>query len=126
MYADTVVVDVEARDWRPHPRFPGVEVRIAHGGLQPDEFSQMWVRLEPGGGEIPPHAHDGLDECFVILEGRGQALVRGQHVTVGPGTSIYAPDGSEHGLRNDGDEPLVLLANFVPAVSFVPPSLDDS
>ena len=126
MYAATVVVDLESMDWRPHPRFPGVQVKIAHGGLQPDEFTQMLVRFEPGGGEIPPHTHDDLDECFVILEGHGVALVRGQHVEVSAGTSIYVPDGSEHGLRNDGAEPLLLVANFVPAVRFVPPSLDDS
>jgi len=126
MYADTVVVDLESMDWKPHPRFEGVEVRLAHGGLNPDEFSQMWIRLEPDGGQIPPHVHEGLDECFFILEGHGRALVRGEHKEVAAGTSIYAPEGAEHGLINDGPTPLCLLANFIPAVHFVPPSLDDS
>ena len=62
MYADTVVVDVESMEWRPHPRFDGVEVKMVHGGLRSDEFSQMLVRLEPNGGAIPPHTHDGLEE----------------------------------------------------------------
>jgi mannose-6-phosphate isomerase-like protein (cupin superfamily) len=113
-------------EWRPHPRFDGVEVKMVHGGMRPDEFSQMLVRIEPNGGAIPPHTHDGLDECFVILEGDGVATVRGRQVLVSVGTSIYAPEGAEHATRNDSNEPLILLANFVPAVHFVPPSLDDS
>jgi len=116
MYDDTVLVDLRGLDWVPHPEFPGVSIRKAHGALGAHELTQFLIRLEPHGGEIPVHDHDRLDECFYVLHGEGDAHVRGERVRVGARASIYAPAGRPHGLRNVGDEPLLLLATFVPAI----------
>jgi mannose-6-phosphate isomerase-like protein (cupin superfamily) len=116
LFDDTTMTALADVDWSRHPRFAGVQVKMAHGRVHPGEFSQMLVRLDPRGGEIPPHTHEGLDECFVILTGRGQALIRGERLDLGPHTSIYAPEGAVHGMRNDGDDELLLLATFVPSL----------
>jgi len=116
MYDDTVLVDLQGLDWVPHPEFPGVSIRRAHGHLDAAELTQFLIRLEPEGGEIPVHDHDRLDECFFVVQGEGDALVRGERRRVGPHCSIYAPAGKPHGLRNAGPEPLLLLATFVPAI----------
>ena len=107
-------VDVGELDWAPHPKFPGVHVKFAHGDMSAGAFTQMLVQVEPD-GEILPHAHPDHDECFVILHGKGNALMEGAHHVVGPQTSVFAPKGREHGMVNVGDEPLLLLANFIPA-----------
>ncbi len=114
MVEDTTAVALDDLDWAPHPRFAGVHVKVAHGRIRAGEAAQLLIRLDPRGGEIPPHTHEGLDECFVVLGGRGRALIRGAWLDVAPLTSVYAPEGAEHGLRNDGDEDLLLLATFIP------------
>ena len=116
MYDDTVLTDLRGLEWVPHPEFPGVSIRTAHGRLGADELTQLLIRLAPDGGEIPVHDHERLDECFYVIQGVGDALVRGERRRVGAHASLYAPAGKSHGLRNAGDEPLLLLATFIPAI----------
>ena len=53
------------------------------------------------GQAVPEHVHEHIDECFDVLEGEGTFLINGQEVLAGPGTTIYMPAGTRHGLRAD-------------------------
>ena len=65
--------------------------------------------IEPG-NSIGEHKHEGDNEIFYFLSGKGQYNDNGTIVEVGPGDTTVCNDGEMHGLVNIGDEPLKLIA----------------
>jgi quercetin dioxygenase-like cupin family protein len=55
------------------------------------------------GSGIPIHRHDGADEVLMIEEGRAHAIVDGKTIAVGPGSIVYVPRGTWHGVESAGD-----------------------
>ncbi len=79
--------------------------------------SQMLVGLncfEPG-QEHALHAHAGMDKVYHVLEGSGQFLLEGEDQPMSAGTLLVAPADVPHGIRNTGDERLLVLAILAPA-----------
>ncbi len=70
--------------------------------------------FEPG-QEHGLHAHAGMDKLYVVLAGRGQFLLEGRELAMETGMLLVAPEGVPHGIRNAGDERLVVLAVLAPA-----------
>jgi len=101
--------------WQPHPNKAnkGVLVKPLLSPEVDPNLRTMLVQVNPG-GEITPHTHTTL-EFFSVLAGEASALVNGSIVKLVCGMSVYTPPGEEHGLRNAGTEPLLLLACFAPA-----------
>jgi mannose-6-phosphate isomerase-like protein (cupin superfamily) len=64
--------------------------------------------LEPG-ASIGEHRHDGDEEVYVILDGRGTAVMDGRRVPVGPGDLMLTRSGHTHGLINSPDAPMRLI-----------------
>jgi quercetin dioxygenase-like cupin family protein len=56
------------------------------------------------GQSVPVHTHDHKDECFDVVEGQGTLLIGGSEIAGVPGTSVYVPAGTAHGLRSDGTD----------------------
>jgi mannose-6-phosphate isomerase-like protein (cupin superfamily) len=69
--------------------------------------------LEPG-QEQKPHAHEGADKVYFVLEGEATVSVGGEEARLGPGAAVLAPSGEDHGVRNDGPERVVLLVFMAP------------
>jgi mannose-6-phosphate isomerase-like protein (cupin superfamily) len=67
------------------------------------------VKLNKG-CSIGMHSHEGEDEVFYILSGRGMAIDDGKEYAVGPGDAIVTGDGASHSIANTGDEPLEFMA----------------
>lgn len=111
----SVVFRSAEQAWQPHPNKANVGVQVKPLLASPSEphLRTMLVQVEPE-GEIVPHTHTTL-EFFSVLEGEALALVNGTQVRLSRGMSVYSPPGDEHGLRNTGREPLLLLACFAPA-----------
>jgi mannose-6-phosphate isomerase-like protein (cupin superfamily) len=63
----------------------------------------------PAGTQFGKHIHDGSEELYVLLKGRGTALLDGEEHPVGPGDFLMLRNGGMHGLRNDGPEAIELL-----------------
>lgn len=72
-----------------YSHMPGVTARMLYLDSVAKRFSAI-VKLEPG-SRIPPHHHDGLEECLV-LEGE---LIVGT-VRMRAGDYQWAEDGSDH------------------------------
>lgn len=70
--------------------------------------------FEPG-QEHRLHAHEGMDKVYHVLRGRGLFLLEGREEPMAEGTMLVAPDGVPHGIRNTGEERLVVLAVLAPA-----------
>ncbi|TNJ33324.1 cupin domain-containing protein [Arenimonas terrae] len=63
------------------------------------------------GATIGLHTND-KDEIYYVLSGRGELTLEGEVSEVGPGDAILTRDGDSHGLRQLGDEDLVILVVF--------------
>ena len=66
--------------------------------------------LHPGSA-IGYHLHD-KDEIYYLLSGEGELTMNGVVQRVGPGTAILTRDGDSHGLKQVGDEDLVILLAY--------------
>ena len=62
------------------------------------------------GSSIGYHLHDGEEEIFYILSGKGQVTDGSTTSVVGPGDAVLTPSGSGHSIENLREEPLELLA----------------
>jgi mannose-6-phosphate isomerase-like protein (cupin superfamily) len=68
----------------------------------------------PPGSAIPVHLHEREDELIFIRMGQGIATLGDREVPVGPGATIYVPQGVWHGLRNAGESTLGMSAIYSP------------
>ena len=70
--------------------------------------------LDPG-QEQAVHAHEGQDKFYFVLEGEGVFTVGDVVQVAGEGTTVWAPEGVDHGVRNAGHTRLVVLVGMAPA-----------
>lgn len=70
--------------------------------------------FEPG-QEHALHAHPDMDKVYQVLQGSGVFLLEDQEIAMAPGVMLVAPEGISHGIRNSGNERLVVLAILAPA-----------
>ena len=94
----------------PHPTFNGVL-------LFPilNENEQLGIRsnfaLILPGCEISPHTHEVV-EVFTIVSGNPQVLIDNEWISITTGTTVVAPPGEIHGVRNTTSDNVMLQANF--------------
>ena len=71
--------------------------------------------IPPGGRHVAElHVHPDAEELVVILRGRGTFYLDGRPHPVAAEDVVYVPPGSEHELRNTGDDLLFCLFINVP------------
>jgi len=66
-----------------------------------ESFIGVLVSVKPGQA-VPLHIHEHKDEAFDVVLGEGVILVAGRKVQAKPGTLVFVPAGTEHGLHNPG------------------------
>jgi len=59
------------------------------------------------------HTHPGA-EMMYIMTGHGECTIGDETHKIGPNTLMICPAGIPHDIRNRGDEPMSLVAMFVP------------
>lgn len=103
-------VNFDIKGGKPHPTYAGVT-------LYPilEETMNLGVRsnfaLISPDHEISPHIHDVV-EIFTIVSGNPTVLMDDVWVEVYPGTTIVAPPGELHAVRNNTTSDVLLQANF--------------
>jgi len=70
--------------------------------------------FEPG-QEHRLHAHSGMDKVYHVLAGRGVFLLEGREAAMEAGMMLIAPEGVLHGIRNTGNERLLVMAILAPS-----------
>jgi quercetin dioxygenase-like cupin family protein len=70
--------------------------------------------FEPG-QEHSLHAHSGMDKVYHVLSGKGRFLLEGREIPMEAGQMLIAPEGVAHGIRNDAEERLIVLAILAPS-----------
>ena len=96
-----------------HPKHERFFLRDVVTAASNPDLSVHRGRIEPG-GEIFPHTHDGQTETFYILSGSALCTMAESRSEVQGGQCCIAPPGVLHGLKNEGDEPVELMALFTP------------
>jgi mannose-6-phosphate isomerase-like protein (cupin superfamily) len=69
--------------------------------------------FEPG-QEHAPHAHQGQDKLYLILEGSGMVHIGEQAELLSAGDAALAPAGVIHSISNPGPQRLVVMAVLAP------------
>ncbi|HET6371440.1 MAG TPA: cupin domain-containing protein [Nitrospiria bacterium] len=69
--------------------------------------------FEPGQAQ-KPHAHEGEDKIYYVLEGEGKFRVGNDERALTPQSIVLAPAGVEHGVVNEGKGRLTLLVFMAP------------
>ena len=67
------------------------------------------------GQEHALHAHEDMDKVYHVVSGRGVFLLEGRELDMQSGEMLIAPRGVSHGIRNTGDERLLVVAILAPA-----------
>lgn len=60
------------------------------------------------------HSHEESEEIFYFMEGEGVFMLDGERFTVGPGSVVYVPPKTEHGIFNTGFSNLVFVVTASP------------
>ncbi len=110
---EPLILQSDAIPWQPHSRFKGVWTKVIVSSRENPAMSLHLVKIDPDSA-ITPHAHPDSTETFMAISGRGICTIGGTKIAFGPGDCAIAPAGAEHGLKNLGDEPLILVAIFTP------------
>lgn len=69
--------------------------------------------FEPGQAQ-KPHAHEGEDKVYYVLEGEGVFKIGSETRTVKAQSILLAPAGIEHGVTNQASQRLVVLVFMAP------------
>ena len=111
-------------DWSPRHHRGG---QVSYLLLTKDQFSSRhlsitWVEGALG-SEQWLHAHPHNEQVYVIVRGQGLMKVGGEEQPVGPGTLVFVPPGSDHAIRNVGDEPLLYISATSPPFELPAPEI---
>jgi quercetin dioxygenase-like cupin family protein len=82
---------------------------------QDDTVSLFVVRLIEG-SVVRKHFHKTHDETIYVAKGTGQLLVDDKWVDLKPGSLHFNPMGKIHSTRNTGNESLIFITVFSPAM----------
>jgi len=63
----------------------------------------------PPGGVFGPHSHPEREEIYYVLSSSGSIVVGDQEVPAKEGLTLYVSGEDTHGMKNQGDEPLVVM-----------------
>lgn len=80
-----------------------------------DTISFFVVRMMPG-AELGPHYHEKHTEIEYVIRGTAELLVNDKWVEFQPGSIHFNPMGKVHAAKNTGNEPLIVLIAFTPAM----------
>ena len=98
---------------------------MEHAEFRPDKMGKATLfesphllvglnAFEPGQSHAL-HTHTGMDKVYQVIAGSGVFLLEGRELPMTAGDLLVAPGGVPHGVRNTGDDRLVLLAILAPA-----------
>jgi quercetin dioxygenase-like cupin family protein len=88
--------------------------KMAKIALATTERAQLDLYCVAPGQSQKPHTHGDQDKIYYVVEGAGRFSLAGKDERVGAGEALVAPAGVEHGLVNDGTNPLLVLVVVTP------------
>jgi quercetin dioxygenase-like cupin family protein len=103
---------VETKDIEPVSYDWGAVKWVANEKLAPScEQSFGLVHILPGKTN-PEHWHTAAEEIVFMLQGECHVLLGDREIAVGPGQTLYIPQGVKHEVANRGWEPVLYVCSF--------------
>lgn len=101
---EAIVHHLPGRDW------------ILFVGPQNTAAKNVSVALAvfPQGSAPGPHVHEHEEEVIWIVSGYGRIVAGEQVIELVPGTGVYIPPGTFHGIETDPVYPLEFISIFAP------------
>ena len=106
---------------------PGVGERLVYCELplvltlKVESESNPVARLRAAGGVLRKGEERGVhrdaDEVLYVVRGRGQAIIGEETIAVQPGSMMFVPQDTPHGMINASDEPLEYFVVHSPQAS---------
>ena len=84
-----------------------------HNIFQSGRFFLDVYCVAPGQAQ-KPHRHAMSDKVYLVLEGHCRFRIGAEEQSHGPGATVFAPAGVEHGVTNDGPDNARLLVLMTP------------
>ena len=106
------LVDLEMLRWRDaiHQGAGRIATRHLWG---PEDFHSSWAFVDhavlESRSSVGYHYHDALEECFLVLKGRGFMTIDCATFAVGPNSMTWQGIGTGHGIYNPAAEKLEFL-----------------
>ena len=97
----------------------------ARAELGVESFGMQVIDMPPNADAYPEHDHnhDGQEEVYVALRGRGEIDIEGERVTLDPDTLVRVGSDTKRKVYT-GDEPLrMLIIGGVPGKPYVAPDV---
>jgi mannose-6-phosphate isomerase-like protein (cupin superfamily) len=82
---------------------------------QDDTISLLVLRVTEGVW-VKPHVHKTHDETVYVIKGTAQMLINDKWFDIRPGSLHFNPMGKIHSVKHTGNEPLVVISIFTPAM----------
>ncbi len=109
------VIQVEAINWVAHPSFEGVYLKhLIRGADTEGQLSCHMVKIDPG-CTLETHTHAEQWELHEVIGGEGLGMLAEKALSYKAGQITVIPCGTPHAVTA-GDQGLVLLAKFFPAL----------
>jgi quercetin dioxygenase-like cupin family protein len=95
-----------------HVEFDGA--KMAKIALATTDRAQLDLYCVAPGQYQKPHSHVDQDKIYYVLEGAGRFSLGMKEERLSRGEALVAQAGVEHGLFNDGADPLLILVVVTP------------
>jgi mannose-6-phosphate isomerase-like protein (cupin superfamily) len=100
---------------RPEDHAVYAEEKMGKSTLFSSSRIMVGLNAFEAGQEHKLHAHEGMDKVYHVLEGSGVFVLEDSTLPMEAGVMLIAPEGVPHGIRNTGEERLLVLAILAPA-----------
>ncbi len=91
----------------------GADTVFYRRALGPGAFASNWAFVDhlliPVGATVGRHYHQGVDEVYFVIKGKGKVRVNDEVADVAYGDAIPVKAGEIHTLESSSDEPLELI-----------------
>lgn len=102
--------DVKVDEPPPHGRI-GMSTAYRISDAAPARAMEFRKRVLHPGAAIGEHVISH-DEVYYVLSGSGEVISDGETAVLEPGMAAYLYEGANVGIRQIGDEPLVLIISY--------------
>jgi mannose-6-phosphate isomerase-like protein (cupin superfamily) len=107
MKQPAVIKPAEHAEWRPDRMgkatiFESPRLLVGLNGFEPGQSHAL-------------HAHLGMDKMYYVVDGEGVFQIEDRELRMQAGDLLVAPQGVPHGVRNTGQQRLLVLAVLAPA-----------
>jgi mannose-6-phosphate isomerase-like protein (cupin superfamily) len=101
--------------WSPPPHQRELKVLLSPVLQNISSSLSLGTVLLPPGASGDAHIHEDSQETWFVISGRGKLKIGDEEIALIPDTVAVAPQGIEHQIFNDSDEPLKVIFMFSPA-----------